>query len=83
MGRMETPLPYICALMQESVALVGLPTHPGSIELDHRCFQGAHHSSQSMVFQKHLPRCHDNNYLVSLDGVGAFSEDFFPVETEP
>lgn len=82
MGQMETPLHYICALMQKSGALVGLPTHPRNIELDHRHFQGVHHSSQSMVFQKHLPRCHDNNYLVGLAGVMAFIKDFFPVETE-
>lgn len=75
MGWTETSLPYIWALMV-------LPTHPRSIEFDHSHFQGVHHISQSMIFQKHLPRCHDNDYLViSPAGVMAV-KDSIPVETE-
>lgn len=82
MGWMETSLPYICALMQKSMTLMVLPTHPRSIEFDPSHVQGVHHISQPMVFQKHLPRCHDNDYRVnSLAGVMAF-EDFIPVEKE-
>lgn len=83
MGWRESSLLYICALMQKGVALMVLPTHLRSIEFDHSRFQGVHHISQSTVFQKHLPRCHDNDYLVtSLAGVTAFIKDFIPVETE-
>lgn len=64
------------------MTLMVLPTHPRSIEFDHSHFQGVHHISQPIAFQKHLPRCHDNDYLVnSLVGVMPF-KDFIPVEKE-
>jgi len=83
MGWTEISLLEVCVLMQKSVALTVLPTHPRSIEFDHSHFQRVHHASQSLVFQKHLPRCHDNDYLViSLAGATACIKDFIPVETE-
>lgn len=50
-----------------------LPTHPRHVEFDLSHFKGVQHVSQSMVFQKHLPRYHGNDYLViSQSGVMAF-----------
>lgn len=63
------------------MALMLLPTHPRHVEFDLSHFKGVQHVSQPMVFQKHLPRYHGNDYLViSQSGVMAFIKASIPVE---
>lgn len=60
-----------------------LPTHPRHVKFDLSHFKGVQHVSQSMVFQKHLPRYHGNDYLViSQSGVMAFIKASIPCGRE-